>query len=105
PYHSFLGVPVIDRGVLQGVLIVQTVEERLFAEPDVRMLAMAGAQLAPLVSEARMLGQVVAPTYQRLSALAENLWWSWDDESTALFRQLDPAMWRELGHNPVSLLR
>src|SRR5712671_2039362 len=25
-YQSFLGVPVIDRGVLQGVLVVQTVE-------------------------------------------------------------------------------
>ena len=26
PYHSFLGVPIIDRGLLQGVLVVQTVE-------------------------------------------------------------------------------
>jgi glycogen phosphorylase len=26
--HSFLGVPIIDRGVLQGVLIVQTKEPR-----------------------------------------------------------------------------
>src|SRR5580700_8240097 len=29
-YQSFLGVPVIDRGVLQGVLVVQTVEARVF---------------------------------------------------------------------------
>ena len=27
-YHSFLGVPLIDRGVLQGVLVVQTKEPR-----------------------------------------------------------------------------
>ena len=27
-YHSFLGVPLIDCGVLQGVLVVQTVEPR-----------------------------------------------------------------------------
>src|SRR5580658_5516317 len=27
-YQSFLGVPLIDRGVLQGVLVVQTVEPR-----------------------------------------------------------------------------
>ena len=26
PYHSFLGVPIIDRGLLQGVLVVQTLE-------------------------------------------------------------------------------
>src|SRR5271156_2419120 len=29
-YHSFLGVPLIHRGVLQGVLVVQTVEPRVF---------------------------------------------------------------------------
>src|SRR5262249_19079229 len=75
PYHSFLGVPVIDRGLLQGVLIVQTIEPRAFTQDDVRMLVMAGAQLAPIVSEARTLGQVVAPMHQRLWALAQNLWW------------------------------
>jgi signal transduction protein with GAF and PtsI domain len=26
PYHSFLGVPLIDGGLLQGVLVVQTVQ-------------------------------------------------------------------------------
>ena len=26
PYRSFLGVPILDRGLLQGVLVVQTVE-------------------------------------------------------------------------------
>ena len=30
PYQSFLGVPLIDRGVLQGVLVIQTVEPRIF---------------------------------------------------------------------------
>ena len=28
PIDSFLGVPLIDRGLLQGVLVVQTVEPR-----------------------------------------------------------------------------
>src|ERR1700687_3993582 len=28
-YQSFLGVPVIDRGMLQGVLVVQTTETRV----------------------------------------------------------------------------
>ncbi len=27
-YHSFLGVPLVDRGLLQGVLVVQTIEPR-----------------------------------------------------------------------------
>ena len=67
PYRSFLGVPIIDRGLLQGVLVVQTIEPRTFGADDVRMLVMAGAQLAPIVSEARTLGQFVAPAHQRLA--------------------------------------
>src|SRR6202163_1012863 len=31
-FQSFLGVPVIDRGVLQGVLVLQTAEPRSFRE-------------------------------------------------------------------------
>jgi glycogen phosphorylase len=105
PYRSFVGVPVIDRGLLQGVLVVQTIEPRVFSPDDVRMLVMAGAQLAPIVAEARTLGQFVAPAHQRLCALAQNLWWSWDAETASLFRELDPVLWRELDHNPVALLQ
>src|ERR1700732_2125886 len=36
-YQSFLGVPLIDRGILQGVLVVQTLEARLFNEEEIRM--------------------------------------------------------------------
>ena len=36
PYRSFLGVPVIDRGLLQGVLVVQTAEPRDFTPDDVQ---------------------------------------------------------------------
>jgi starch phosphorylase len=68
------------------------------------MLADAAAQLAPVVSEARHLDRFIAPVQERLWALARNLWWSWDNESTGLFRDLDPVRWRELHHNPISLL-
>jgi glycogen phosphorylase len=104
-YHSFLGVPLIDRGLLQGVLVVQTIEPRTFSEDDVQMLTTAGTQLAPLVSEARTMGQFVAPARQRLCELAQNLWWSWDDDTTTLFRELDPVLWRELDCNPIALLQ
>ncbi|QDU87091.1 Maltodextrin phosphorylase [Pirellulimonas nuda] len=43
--------------------------------------------------------------YQKLTALASNLWWSWRPEVTQLFRDLDPVRWRQLDHNPISLLR
>src|SRR5262245_9109334 len=36
-YQSFLGVPLIDRGVLQGVLVAQTIESRLFRDDEIRM--------------------------------------------------------------------
>lgn len=103
-YQSFLGVPLVDRGVLQGVLVVQTIDSRVFRDSEVRMLAQAAAQLAPVVSEARTLDRFVAPTLERLWSLARNLWWAWDHDSTGLFRDLDPVRFRQLNHNPVSLL-
>jgi starch phosphorylase len=103
-YQSFLGVPLIDRGILQGVLVVQTVEARIFHEEEVRTLAEAATQVAPVVSEARTLDRFIAPAQERLWSLARNLWWSWDYDSTGLFLDLDPARWRQLNHNPVSLL-
>jgi glycogen phosphorylase len=103
-YQSFLGVPVIDRGVLQGVLVVQTTEPRVFHDDEIRMLAEAAAQLAPVVSEARTLDRFIAPALERLWSLARNLWWSWDADTGSLFRDLDPARWRQLNHNPVALL-
>ncbi|HEY5057116.1 MAG TPA: alpha-glucan family phosphorylase [Acidobacteriaceae bacterium] len=103
-YNSFLGVPVIDRGILQGVLIVQTRDRRVFRDDEVRMLADAAAQVAPIVSEARTLDRFIGPAQERLWSLARNLWWSWDPECVALFRDLDPIRWRQLNQNPISLL-
>src|SRR6202049_1668637 len=103
-YQSFLGVPLIDRGVLQGVLVGQTVEPRIFGEDEGQMLAQAAAQVAPVVSEARTLDRFIAPAQERLWALARNLWWSWDHDAASLFRDLDPVRWRQLNQNPVSLL-
>src|SRR5438477_218159 len=83
-------------------LVVQTVEARAFREDEVRMLGEAAAQVAPVVSEARTLDRFIAPAQERLWALARNLWWSWDHDSSALFRDLDPVRWRQLNHNPIS---
>jgi len=103
-YHSFLGVPLIDRGVLQGVLVVQTKEPRIFREDEIRMLAEAAAQVAPVVSEARTLARFIAPAQEKLWELARNVWWSWDNECVSLFRDLNPARWRQLNQNPIALL-
>ncbi len=104
-FQSFLGVPLIDRGVLQGVLVVQTVDARIFDQEEIRMLMEAATQVAPVVSEARMLDRFIAPAQERLWALARNLWWSWDHDCISLFRDLDPVRLRELNNNPISLLQ
>src|ERR1700733_9718267 len=66
-YQSFLGVPLIARGVLQGVLVVQTMEPRVFRKDEIQMLTEAAAQVAPVVSEARTLDRFIAPAQERLS--------------------------------------
>src|SRR4051794_23888387 len=40
----------------------------------------------------------------RLSELAYNLIWSWDHNIRAVFRRLDPTLWKSSGHNPVLML-
>ncbi len=101
-YQSFLGVPVIERGVLQGVLVVQTTEARVFQNDEIRMLMEAATEVAPTISDARLLGRFIAPTLERLWAMARNLGWSWDHEITSIFRELDPVRFRALNHNPIS---
>jgi starch phosphorylase len=103
-YHSFLGVPLIDRRLLQGVLVVQTKEARVFREDEIRMLVEAANQVAPVVSEARTLDRFIGPAQERLWSLARNIWWSWDHDCVGLFRDLNPTRWRELNQNPISLL-
>jgi len=103
-YHSFLGVPLIDRGILQGVLVVQTKAPRIFRDNEIRMLVEAANQVAPVVSEARTLDRFIGPAQERLWALARNIWWSWDHDCISLFRDLNPTRWRQLNQNPISLL-
>src|SRR3954447_24636099 len=40
----------------------------------------------------------------RLTELAYNIIWSWEPIIRALFRRLDPTLWRECGYNPVLML-
>ena len=41
---------------------------------------------------------------EKLSEIARNIWWAWNYEATELFSDLDPALWKEVGQNPVLLL-
>ncbi len=43
--------------------------------------------------------------HDKLSSMAENLWWSWDPEAKDVFRLIDPDLWEISNHNPVLLLK
>ena len=43
-------------------------------------------------------------TLVRMTELASNILWSWEPQLRALFRRLDPVLWRDCGYNPVLLL-
>ena len=44
------------------------------------------------------------PSLARLTQLAYNILWSWEPLIRAVFRRLDPALWRDCGYNPVLML-
>ncbi len=50
-----------------------------------------------------MVGQT--QLVDKLRELARNLWWTWQPNVIALFRELDPALWRRVDHNPVEFLK
>ncbi len=46
----------------------------------------------------------IPSSLNRLLELGYNLVWSWDHTIRALFRRLDPVLWKECNHNPIKLL-
>ena len=103
-FQTFLGVPLVDDAVLQGALVVQTSAPRRFSTDEVEALVAAALQVTPVITAARVLHRFVAPTQDRLWTLARNLWWSWDQDTIGIFRDIEPDRWHRLNHNPISLL-
>lgn len=44
------------------------------------------------------------PGLCELQEIAYNIWWVWKYEAVKLFREVEPELWTECGHNPVLLL-
>ncbi|MBO7679264.1 MAG: alpha-glucan family phosphorylase [Thermoguttaceae bacterium] len=55
--------------------------------------------------DARCITQRPATVYEKLNALAHNMWWSWHPEVVTIFQSIEPTRWRQLGHNPIALLK
>jgi phosphotransferase system, enzyme I, PtsP len=59
-FHAFLGVPIIHRRDVLGVLVVQQAERRRFDESEEAFLVTMSAQLAAVIAHARVTGAVEA---------------------------------------------
>ena len=64
-YHSFLGVPVVERGQLLGVLIVQTSRRRRFTPPEVRLFRALAVPVAGLLAQVRLRAHLATKEQER----------------------------------------
>ena len=54
-YHSFFGVPIVQRGAPLGVLVVQTLRRRRVSREKVRLLRTIAAQVGVIIAQGRIL--------------------------------------------------
>lgn len=54
-FHSFLGVPLIEKRSPLGVLVVQTSRRREFSRDEIRLLKTISAQVSSIMIQARLL--------------------------------------------------
>jgi len=54
-YHSFLGVPIMDKGAPVGVLVVQTSRRRRFTRDEVRLLKAIAVPIGGLLVQSKLL--------------------------------------------------
>jgi len=57
-YHSFLGIPLIDRNAPLGVIVLQTREKRLFSKEEISTLTTIAFQTTSVVVTARLLDRL-----------------------------------------------
>jgi phosphotransferase system enzyme I (PtsP) len=66
-FHSFLGVPLIERKLPLGVLVVQTSRRREFARDEIRLLTTISAQAASIIVQARLVDSLKSKEQERKS--------------------------------------
>lgn len=59
---------------------------------------------APVWHDATVNSELPA-NLKPLAELSKNLWWVWNSEAKALFRDLNPDLWGSTGENPVMVLQ
>jgi phosphotransferase system, enzyme I, PtsP len=64
-YHSFLGVPIFDKGKALGVLVVQTSRRRRFTRDEVRLLKAVVVPVGGLLVQLRLLQSLESKEEER----------------------------------------
>ena len=64
-FHSFLGVPIIEKKTPLGVLVVQTSRRRKFARDEIRLLTTISAQVGSIFVQARLADSLKTKEQER----------------------------------------
>jgi phosphotransferase system enzyme I (PtsP) len=64
-YHSFLGVPIVDRREALGVLVVQTSRRRRFTRDEVRLMKTVAVPVGGLLVQLRLLQSLESKEEER----------------------------------------
>jgi phosphotransferase system enzyme I (PtsP) len=64
-FHSFLGVPVIEKKLPLGVLVVQTSRRREFSRDEIRLLTTISGQAASIIVQARLADSLKTKEQER----------------------------------------
>jgi putative methionine-R-sulfoxide reductase with GAF domain len=82
-YHSFLGVPVLERRAPLGVLVVQSMRRRQFTTDEIAVLRTIAGQIAGVLVQARLLDSLkvkgagaggLPPPHSRSPSGGSNRW-------------------------------
>jgi phosphotransferase system enzyme I (PtsP) len=64
-FHSFLGVPLIEKKLPLGVLVVQTSRRREFSRDEIRLLTTISAQASSIIVQARLADSLRSKEQER----------------------------------------
>ena len=64
-FHSFLGVPLVERKMPLGVLVIQTSRRREFARDEIRLLTTISAQVASIIVQTRLADSLKSKEKER----------------------------------------
>jgi phosphotransferase system enzyme I (PtsP) len=70
-YHSFLGVPVVERGQLLGALVVQTSRRRRFTLNEVRLFKAIATPIAGLLAQMKLHARLASKEKEYAERLDE----------------------------------